>query len=47
MHAGMGDTEIAEVLGWKTVDVAAIRRKYVGRAAIVSAAIARMEKNGG
>jgi hypothetical protein len=45
MGAGMTDEEIAEIMGWRTEDVRAIRRRYVSRAAIVSAAIARLERN--
>ncbi|MFN3254022.1 hypothetical protein [Roseibium album] len=36
--------EIAEIVGWKTEDVKAIRRKYADRATIVKAAIDRLSK---
>lgn len=45
MRAGITDEEIAEIMGWKTADVRKIRRRYVTRAAIVSAAVKRLEKN--
>ncbi|SEQ34158.1 Phage integrase family protein [Faunimonas pinastri] len=46
MEAGLTDGEIAEVMGWRTDDIAKIRSRYVSRAAIVSAAIRRLEGNG-
>lgn len=47
MQAGLTDEEVADILGWKTADIAAIRKRYVARGAIVQAAIARLERNGG
>jgi hypothetical protein len=45
MQVGMSDEEVAEIMGWRSDDVRAIRRRYVTRSAIVSAAIARLERN--
>ena len=44
-NANFEDEEISEIIGWKTKDVKAIRRKYVDRATIVQAAIKRLERN--
>lgn len=35
MLAGLNDQEIADILGWKTAEVAAIRVKYVDQARVV------------
>lgn len=45
MQVGMNDEEVAEIIGWSATDIRRIRRRYVSRAAIVSAAIARLERN--
>jgi len=45
INAGFKDADIAEMAGWKSRDVKAIRRKYVDRSAIVHAAIRRLERN--
>ncbi len=37
MIAGLTDQEIANILGWDTKDVAAIRAKYVSDARVVVA----------
>ncbi len=47
MGAGFSDEEVGDILGWKTADIAYIRKRYVARGAIVSAALARLERNGG
>jgi len=42
--AGRTDQEIANILGWDTKDVAAIRAKYVERARVVVAIAERLAK---
>ncbi len=44
-RAGLTDEEIADILGWQSKDVRAIRRKYVDRRNIVSAQVERMKRN--
>jgi len=43
--AGLDDREIAEIIGWSVSDIANIRRLYVDRETIISAAIARLNRN--
>lgn len=43
--AGIEDREIAEIIGWSVADVAQIRRLYVDRETIISAAVARLNRN--
>ena len=45
--AGFDDREVAEIVGWSKERVAAIRRKYVDRAAIIKAAIKRVDGKAG
>lgn len=42
MRAGFLDHEIAEIVGWTSTQIRAIRRRYVDRKAIVKAGIARL-----
>ena len=44
IRAGLSDADVAEIMGWKPAQVSAIRRRYVTRSAIISAAIHRLEK---
>ncbi|MBO6755689.1 MAG: tyrosine-type recombinase/integrase [Roseibium sp.] len=45
IRANFLDDEIAEIVGWATKDVRAIRRKYADRATIVNAAIERLKRS--
>jgi integrase len=44
--AGIDNTQVAAIMGWSEDDVEAMKRKYVSRAAIVSAVLAKLEKGG-
>jgi len=44
MIAGLTDQEIADILGWTTKDVAAIRIKYVDQARVVVAMAERIAR---
>jgi integrase len=44
--AGFDDREVAEIIGWSENRVSSIRRKYVDRAAIIKAAIRRVDGGG-
>ena len=44
--AGLSEVLIAEIMGWETEHVAKIIRRYVGRGAIIKAAIAQLNKRG-
>jgi integrase len=41
-RAGLDDREVAEILGWRSQDVAQIRRRYVGRKAIIRRTVERL-----
>lgn len=41
--AGLDNTQVASIMGWSEADVEAMKRKYVSRAAIVSAVLAKLE----
>lgn len=43
--AGFDDREVSEIVGWSPERVAAIRRKYVDRNRLITAAIVRLERN--
>lgn len=42
--AGLENTVVASIMGWSEDDVEAMKRKYVSRAAVVSAVLAKLEK---
>lgn len=42
--AGIDNTQVASIMGWSEDDVEAMKRKYVSRAAIVSAVLAKLEQ---
>jgi integrase len=42
--AGLDNNQVASIMGWSEADVEAMKRKYVSRAAIVSAVLAKLEK---
>lgn len=44
--AGLDSGQVASIMGWSEADVEAMKRKYVSRAAIVSAVLAKLEKGG-
>ena len=44
--AGLDDRDIAGILGWKEADVAAIRRLYVDREALIMRAVEKLNANG-
>lgn len=44
--AGIDSTQVASIMGWSEADVEAMKRKYVSRAAIVTAVLAKLEKGG-
>lgn len=44
--AGLDNTQVASIMGWSEADVEAMKRKYVSRAAVVSAVLAKLEKGG-
>lgn len=44
--AGLDNTQVATIMGWTVDDVEAMKRKYVSRAAVVSAVLAKLEKGG-
>lgn len=41
---GLGDEEVAEIVGWEVKDVRSIKRRYVSREAVASALIARLKR---
>jgi integrase len=46
VSAGIDNTQVASIMGWSEADVEAMKRKYVSRAAVVSAVLAKLEKGG-
>ncbi len=44
IRAGLHDMDVAEIMGWKVTAVSAIRRRYVTRTEVISAAIHRLNK---
>lgn len=44
--AGLDSGQVASIMGWSEADVEAMKRKYVSRAAVVSAVLAKLEKGG-
>lgn len=46
LAAGIESPQVAMLMGWSEDDVEAMKRKYVSRAAIVSAVLAKLEKGG-
>lgn len=42
--AGLDNTLVASIMGWSEDDVEAMKRKYVSRAAVVKAVLAKLEK---
>ena len=44
IRAGLNDADVAEIMGWKVAAVSAIRRRYVTRGEVISAAIHRLNK---
>lgn len=46
LAAGMDASQVALIMGWAEADVEAMKRKYVSRAAVVSAMLAKLEKGG-
>ncbi|PCI51411.1 MAG: hypothetical protein COB49_02045 [Alphaproteobacteria bacterium] len=44
IRAGLNDMDVAEIMGWKVAAVSAIRRRYVTRSEVISAAIHRLNK---
>lgn len=44
--AGLDASQVASIMGWTEADVEAMKRKYVSRAAVVSAVLAKLEKGG-
>lgn len=44
--AGLDSAQVAAIMGWSEEDVEAMKRKYVSRAAVVKAALAKLEKGG-
>jgi integrase len=46
LAAGVEAPQVAMIMGWSEADVEAMKRKYVSRAAVVSAVLAKLEKGG-
>lgn len=46
VSAGLDSSQVASIMGWSEADVEAMKRKYVSRAAVVSAVLAKLEKGG-
>jgi len=46
VSAGLDSSQVASIMGWSEDDVEAMKRKYVSRAAVVSAVLAKLEKGG-
>lgn len=44
--AGLDSAQVASIMGWSEADVEAMKRKYVSRAAVVQAVLAKLEKGG-
>lgn len=44
--AGLDSSQVASIMGWGEADVEAMKRKYVSRAAVVAAVLAKLEKGG-
>lgn len=44
--AGLDASQVATMMGWSEADVEAMKRKYVSRAAVVTAMLAKLEKEG-
>jgi integrase len=42
--AGLDSGQVASIMGWSEADVEAMKRKYVSRAAVVAAVLAKLEK---
>ena len=46
LSAGLDSAQVALLMGWSEDDVEAMKRKYVSRAAVVKAVLAKLEKGG-
>jgi len=46
LAAGLESSQVALLMGWSEEDVEAMKRKYVSRAAVVKAVLAKLEKGG-
>lgn len=46
IRAGLDNSQVASIMGWSEADVEAMKRKYVSRAAVVAAVLAKLEKGG-